>query len=75
MEKTILFFLSFLLFGTLCACSTVTPTEDRVAICRELRSKMIFNGNTSNNRKSEIQNSEEAILLRQYNRYHCDEIF
>jgi hypothetical protein len=57
----------------LSSCSPYAPDDQRAAICNELNSKMIFNGNTSNNRNSEIETSEYALLQRQYEKYHCDE--
>lgn len=56
------------------ACSPFAPTDQRAAICNELNSKLIFSGNTSNNRMSEIETSENALLQRQYEAYRCDQL-
>jgi hypothetical protein len=59
----------------LCSCATTQSSdEQRKAICNEIKSKLTFNGNTSNNREAEIQDSENALLQRQYEKNHCDEI-
>lgn len=56
------------------SCSTLDNQDQRKAVCNQLKSKLIFNGNTSNNRISNIQNAEDPMLQRQYDKYHCDEI-
>jgi hypothetical protein len=56
------------------SCSYFTSHDDeRRTICNELSNKLIFSGNTSNTRRAEIQNSEDPLLQRQYEKYHCDE--
>ncbi len=71
MKKYFYFLLSFLcLFIT--ACSPFKPTDERAAVCNELNSKMIFNGNTSNIRKSEIQSSEDMLVQKQYEKANCN---
>lgn len=57
----------------LSGCSPFKPTDHRAAVCNELNSKLIFNGGTSNTRRSEIQNSEDMLIQRQYEKYHCDQ--
>jgi hypothetical protein len=64
--------LPFLLI--LCSCTYFNSNDDeRTTICKELNQKLIFSGNTSNTRRAEIQNSEDPLLQRQYEKYHCDQ--
>ena len=57
----------------LTSCAPFKPTDHRAAICNELNSKMVFNGSTSNTRESEIQNSEQQLLWRSYEKNNCDQ--
>jgi|GEM_PF-3800973 len=63
-----------LIVGLLTACSPHPPCDERAAICNELNSKLIFNGNTTNIRNSEIQTAENSLLMRQYEKYNCDQL-
>jgi hypothetical protein len=70
-RKTLFTLCSLQIITLLCACAPYKPGDDRAAICNELNSKLIFNGNTSSIRRSEIQNAEDPLLRRQYEKYHC----
>lgn len=50
----------------LSACTNLNNSSDKSAVCNELKSKLLFNGSTSNVRKADIQNSEDALLQKQY---------
>lgn len=53
----------------LCACAPYNPTTDHKAgVCNELNSQMIFNGQTSNIRQSEIENAEKPLAQRNYDK-------
>lgn len=58
---------------TISACAPMNKNDERTAICNELSSKMMFSSGTSNARKAEIQDSEDLLRQRQYEKYHCDE--
>ncbi len=55
------------------ACNSykLKSASQRETICKELNSRITFNGNTSNNRQSEIADAEDASLQQQYDKYHC----
>ncbi len=73
MRYQITFALVTVLALTQVACNSykLKSESQRETICKELNSRITFNGNTSNNRQSEIANAEDASLQQQYDKYHC----
>jgi hypothetical protein len=55
---------------TLTACAPFRPSDHRAAYCNELNSKIIFNGNTSNDRNQEIEHAQEPLMIHNYDK-HC----
>lgn len=63
----------YLIFGlALCSCSSMCSYEMRRATCNELRSKIVFNGATSNTRQAEIERAEMPLDQCTYNSNYCD---
>lgn len=52
----------------LCACAPFKPNDNRAGVCNEMNSRMIFGGATSNTRNAEIQNAEQPLLQKSYDR-------
>jgi hypothetical protein len=69
-----------LLFGITCfttlialpGCAPFKPTDSRAAVCNEINSRIIFNGSTQDTRRANIQNAEEPLQARAYERNNCD---
>lgn len=61
-----------LLFAlALSSCSFLSQNNSRTPICKELNSRIIFSGATSNSRQAQIQNAQERQLIRGYDT-QCD---
>jgi len=74
MDKKLLPFLLLISMMTLSACRTTTPPDQkRAGVCNTLRSALVFNGNTSNVREAEIQNSQTPLQQQNYDSDDCDE--
>ena len=54
-----------------CALFHTTPEEDRVARCKMLNSKIIFNGATANQTVASQQRAELETLSRNYHEDDC----
>lgn len=68
----IIILLIFSLF--ISACSTTTPpSEKKAGMCNTLRSRLVFNGSTSNIREAEIQQSQEPLEQHNYDKDDCDQ--
>jgi len=52
----------------LCACAPFKLNDHRAGECNEINSRMIFSGATSNTRNAEIQNAEQPLLQRSYDK-------
>ena len=73
MERCTMFFLaSMACCLTLSACSPFKLSDHRAGECNQLNSDIIFNGNTSNTRLSEIQSAEAPLEQRNYDK-HCEQ--
>lgn len=72
--KLSLISLSVLIILALTSCAPFKPSDNRAAICNEINSQLIFNGNTSDVREAEIQSSEQQLLWRSYEKNKCDEV-
>ena len=59
-------------FCLLSACTSVT-NDQTGSVCRQLKSDIIFSGNTSNVRQQEIEKAERPLQQRTYNLNNCDE--
>lgn len=63
---------SFSIFGLscvfLCSCAPFKFNDHRAGECNELNSRMIFSGATSNTHNAEIQNAEQPLLQRSYDK-------
>ena len=67
--------LIFFALATLSGCTSYStyPREDMHSrVCSELKSHIIFDGNTSITRKSEIEGSEQALYQRSYEDNKCE---
>lgn len=64
-----IFILSFLI--SLTSCAPFRPDSTRAGVCNELNSRMIFGGSTSSISKSEIQQAQEGLEQRTYDR-NCE---
>jgi hypothetical protein len=53
--------------ASLSACSTV-KSNDKKGLCNTLKSDIVFSGATSNTRQAEIENSEEPLAQRSYDK-------
>jgi len=62
--------LSFAL--SLSACAPFSPNSSHAGMCNELNSRMIFSGSTSNIREAELQDVDEPLVQRNYDR-SCEE--
>ena len=62
--------MSSLLF--LDSCSLFKTNNPNAAICRQLKSEIIFAGSTSETRKANIQEADKPLLEKSYEDYHCD---
>ena len=60
--------LMFFSIAILAACAPFHPSDHRAGVCNELNSQIIFNGNTSNTRQSEIENAETPLAQRAYDK-------
>lgn len=56
----------------LTACAPFKPTDSRAAVCNEINSRLIFNGSTQDTRRANLQNAEEPLQARAYERNNCD---
>lgn len=56
---------------TLTACAPYRPDTRHAGICNQLNSEMVFSGSTSNTRKANIQNANEASVARSYEEHNC----
>lgn len=63
--------LACLALSQLTACAPHRPDDTRAGICNELNSKIIFTGSTANKRQADIQNAEEPLVQRTYDRDKC----
>jgi hypothetical protein len=74
MDKHLLIFSSCLLSGFLIACTNIkNQDQDHTgAICRELKSEIVFSGSTSNIREAEIENSTQPLMEKNYNDDKCE---
>jgi hypothetical protein len=52
----------------LSACAPFSPNSSHAGMCNELNSRMIFNGSTSNIRKAEIEDADEPLVERTYDK-------
>ncbi len=52
-------------------CANVNTHSTKNGVCNQLRSTLIFNGNTSNTRQAEIQNAETPLVAKTYDQ-HCE---
>lgn len=59
-------------FIALTGCAPFKPTDSRAAVCNELNSRLIFNGSTQDTRRANLQNAEEPLQTRAYERNNCD---
>ena len=63
---------ALLAFSLLCSllfsCAPFKLSDHRAGVCNELNSRMIFSGATSNTRNAEIQNAEQPLLQRSYDK-------
>ena len=58
--------------STLAGCAPYQPGGDMHSrVCNELNSKIIFSGNTSDTRKSEIEGADQLLSERTYERDDC----
>lgn len=57
----------------LCSCASTSSSNERKTICNEINSRLTFYGSTSNNREAEIEDSQKALLQRQFEQNHCDD--
>jgi hypothetical protein len=75
MDKTsVAFLLALFASFSLSSCVTFTPPNHKHAgTCNTLRSDLIFNGSTSNVREAEIENSQQPLEQRNYDRDDCDQ--
>lgn len=56
----------------LSACAPYQPGGDMHSrVCNELNSRIIFNGNTYDTRKSEIDSSELPLYQKSYEKNNC----
>jgi hypothetical protein len=55
-----------------CSIFHTTPEEDRVARCKMLNSKIIFNGATANQTVATQQRAELETLSRNYHEDDCE---
>lgn len=55
-----------------CSLFHTTPEEDRVARCKMLNSKIIFNGATANQTVATQQRAELETLSRNYHEDDCE---
>lgn len=58
--------LYFVLCILLMGCSSVSGTQERHAACRQLKSDIVFNGATSNERRADIQRAEKPLEEKTY---------
>lgn len=58
------------LFLSLPGCAINTYSK-KSAECNQLRSNLIFNGNTANSRQADIQNAETPLTAKMYDQ-HCE---
>lgn len=56
---------------SLTSCAPFRPNSTKAGACNELNSRMIFNGSTSSISQSEIQQAQEGLDQRTYDR-NCD---
>ena len=57
---------------TLTACQTLHNNEDnRYAICKEMKSRMMFSGDTANQNQAFEERSEQAKLSESYHDEGC----
>lgn len=61
-------FLSFCAIPILSSCSNFSHDDDRKGVCRELESRIVFYGNTSNVRASEIQSAQRPLIQKSYDK-------
>ena len=64
-----LLMLLYILFSValLSACATTKPTAKK-GLCNTLKSDIVFSGATTNNRQAEIENSEEPLAQKNYDK-------
>lgn len=67
-----LFLCSIIFCMTLSSCAPFKYSDSRAGECNQLNSDIIFNGNTSNTRISEIQSAEAPLEQRSYDK-HCEQ--
>lgn len=58
--------------GCLTACAPYKPNSTKAGACNELNSQMIFSGSTSNISKAEVQQAQEGLVERTYDK-HCEQ--
>jgi hypothetical protein len=56
---------------SLAACAPYKPDSTKAGVCNELNSRMIFDGSTSNIQKAEIQEAQDPLVQRTYDR-NCE---
>ena len=56
---------------TLSACAPFKPNSTHAGYCNQLNSQMIFGGSTTNVRQAEIQDAQEPLVQRTYDK-KCD---
>lgn len=65
-----LLFLFLVMSLVVSACTTCF--DERVAVCRTLKSKIVFSGGTSDTRQAEIQNAEQPLARDTFDEIQCD---
>lgn len=63
--------ISLLLTTLLSSCTLLSENNSRTPVCKELNSRIVFSGATSNSRQAQIQNAQEGQLIRGYDA-QCD---
>lgn len=66
------FLLGILSLNLLASSCSMMDSSPRGAMCRELRSQIVFNGATGNTRNSEMEKVNEPLLQRTYDNDNCD---
>lgn len=71
MKKWQLIVLSSFSLALLISCAPYRPNNAKAGYCNQLNSQMIFGGSTTNIRQAEIQDAQEPLVQRTYDR-KCD---
>lgn len=53
------------------ACANMNTYSKKNGVCNQLRSNLIFGGNTSNTRQADIQDAEQPLTAKTYDE-HCE---